>query len=287
MKPPHPILTLGGLRRLPVPGLVLAAGLLAGSAHAAGDPVAGRLLYESTVDQVGGPFNCADCHFTRSAPGLDRVVDRRREIGGSEFAVITEAQARGRIGVGLNERDMAPFRTLLSPQNLDDLAAYIADTPKLLDPGGALASGTAVFPAGSVGANVFREFTLTHSVATSGNLVLNTIAVTANSNFLVTGGSCTAGMTLQPGGQCRVQVAYKAVDSARRNATLTLSLSQQGAGFTRTAALAGEVAGVTPPGGGASLNPNPSGDGGGRLGLGMLAALAAAVAAARRSRRPA
>lgn len=270
--------------------LVAAAATAAGAARAAGDATAGRLLYEDTVNQVSNVFNrCTDCHFTRSNPALDRVADRRTALGGSEFAVISEATARSRIGAALNIQDMVQFRGVLSSQDLDDLAAYIADTPKVLDANGTVITARQTFAAASVGANVFETFTLRHSQATGATLVVNGVTVTAGTNFLVTGGSCagaTVGTPLQPGAQCTVQVGYTAQDSARQNATVSLSLTQQGVTFTRAIAVTGEVEGVTPPGGGGSLNPNPSGgEGGGGLGFGWLAALAAAAAAVRCSSR--
>jgi cytochrome c553 len=270
--------------------VVVAAAAGAGAARAAGDATAGRLLYEDTVNQLCNVVNrCIDCHFTRSNPALDRVADRRTALGGSEFAVIPEATARSRIGAALNIQDMVQFRGVLSSQDLDDLAAYIADVPKVVDANGTVITARQTFAAASVGANVFETFTLRHSQATAATLVVNSVTVTAGTNFLVTGGTCTAatvGTPLQPGNQCTVQIGYTAQDSARQNATVSLSLTQQGVTFTRAISVTGEVTGVTPPGGGGSLNPNPSGgEGGGGLGFGWLAALAAAVAAARRSSR--
>jgi cytochrome c553 len=285
--------TAGRLRVLGAMALLVAAAATgAGAARADGNATAGRLLYEDTVNQLGNPAGvfsrCIDCHSTGN-PALDRVADRRIALGGSEFAVISEASARSRIGAALNIQDMAQFRGVLSSQDLDDLAAYIADTPKVLDANGTVITARQTFAAASVGANVFENFTLRHSQATGATLVVNSVTVTTGTNFLVTGGSCagaTVGTPLQPGAQCTVQVGYTAQDSARQNATVSLSLTQQGVTFTRAISVTGEVTGVTPPGGGGSLNPNPSGgEGGGGLGFGWLAALAAAVAAARRSSR--
>jgi trimeric autotransporter adhesin len=267
--------------------LAAAAATGAGAARADGNATAGRLLYEDTVNQVSNVFNrCIDCHFTRSNPALDRVADRRTVLGGSEFAVISESTARSRIGAALNIQEMVQFRSALSSQDLDDLAAYIADVPKVVDLNGTVITARQTFAAASVGANVFETFTLRHSQATAATLVVNSVTVTAGTNFLVTGGSCggaNVGTPLQPGGQCTVQIGYTAQDSARQNATVSLSLTQQGVTFTRAIAVTGEVQGVTAPGG--STNPNPSGgEGGGSLGFAWLAALAAAVAAVARRR---
>jgi cytochrome c553 len=283
--------TAGRLHVLGAMALVVAAAATgAGAARAAGNATAGRLLYEDTVNQLGNPAGvfsrCIDCHSTGN-PALDRVADRRIALGGSEFAVIPEATARSRIGAALNIQDMAQFRGVLSSQDLDDLAAYIADVPKVLDANGAVVTARQTFAAASVGANVFETFTLRHSQATGATLVVNSVTVTVGTNFLVTGGSCggaTVGTPLQPGNECTVQIGYTAQDSARQNATVSLSLTQQGVTFTRAISVTGEVDGVTPPGG--SLNPNPSGgEGGGSLGWAWLAALAAAAAAVRRTVR--
>jgi cytochrome c553 len=282
--------TAGRLHALGAMALLAAAAATgAGAARADGNALVGRLLYEDTVNRVNNVFsNCTDCHFTRSNPALERVADRRTALGGSEFAVIPEATARSRIGAALNIQEMVQFRSTLNPQDLDDLAAYIADVPKVLDANGTVITARQTFAAASVGANVFETFTLRHSQATSGTLVVNSVTVTAGTNFLVTGGSCaaaTVGTPMQPGNACTVQIGYTAQDSARQNATVSLSLTQQGVTFTRAIAVTGEVDGVTPPGGG-SLNPNPSGgEGGGSLGFAWLAALAAAAAAARRGCR--
>lgn len=241
----------------------------------------GRLLYELTPEETGinSLQRCRDCHTNAfSNAALDPVAERRRKIGGSEFAAITPALARTRLStVGLNEPDMAQFRTTLNAQDLDDLAAYIADTPKT-------SADSLELSAPAVGGNDSAFFKLTHSTATTFPLIVNSVAVTGSNAIAFVASGCQ-GQTLPAGNQCDVQVQFTAADTARKTGQVVLSLRQQGVDFTRTVAVTGGVTGVTPPGsGGGSLNPGGTGGsgGGGALGGTWLLALAAAALAARR-----
>jgi cytochrome c553 len=252
----------------------------AAAAAQAGDAASGRLLFELTPEATGnaGLQRCRDCHFSTNA-ALDPVAERRRVIGGSEFAAITPDLARTRLAtVGLSEPQMAPFKTALSAQNLDDLAAYIADTPKT-------SVATLELSAAAVLGSDSALFTLTHSTATTFPLIVNSVAVTGiNASAFVASGC--QGQTLSAGNQCTVQVQFTAADTARKNGQVVISLRQQGVDFNRTVAVTGGVAGVTPPSsGGGGLNPTPGNTGGGALGGAWLVALAAAALAARRPKR--
>jgi cytochrome c553 len=242
------------------------------------DVARGRLLYELTPEEtgIGSLQRCRDCHISTNA-ALDPVAERRRKIAGSEFAAITPALARTRLStVGLNEPDMAQFRTTLSAQDLDDLAAYIADTPKT-------SADSLDLSAAAAGGADFGVFKLTHSTATTFPLIVNSVVVTGSNDSAFVASGCQ-GQTLSAGNQCDVQVQFTASDTARKTGQVVLSLRQQGVDFTRTVALTGGVTGVTPPGSGGGLNPNGTGGsgGGGALGGAWLLALAAAAVAARR-----
>ncbi len=259
----------------------LATLLLATSAAAAqaGDAASGRLLFELTPEATGNAAlqRCRDCHVSANA-ALDPVAERRRVIGGNEFAAITPDLARTRLAAAvLNEPQMAPFKTTLSTQNLDDLAAYIADTPKA-------SVDTLALSAPAVLGSDSAFFTLTHSTATTFPLLVNSVTVTGSDAGAFVASGCQ-GQTLAAGNQCTVQVQFTAADTVRKNGQVVISLRQQGVDFSRTVAVTGGVAGVTPPSSGGGLNPTPGNTGGGALGGAWLAALAAAALTARRTAR--
>jgi len=263
---------------------LVAATTAGGLAQAQSADVArGRLLYELTPEETGnaGLQRCRDCHNNAAInAALDPVVERRRTIAGSEFAPITPAVARTHLStVGLNQPEMAQFKTTLSAQDLDDLAAYIADTPKT-----SVASLELSAPA--VGGSDAAFFTLTHSTATTFPLLVNGVTVTGSNAGAFVASGCQ-GQTLSAGNQCTVQVQFTAADTARKNGQVVISLTQQGVNFNRTVAVTGGVTGVTsPPGSGGGLNPGGTGGsgGGGALGGAWLLALAAATVAARRTK---
>jgi len=263
---------------------LVAATMAGGLAQAQSADVArGRLLYELTPEETGiaSLQRCRDCHNNAATnAALDPVVERRRTIAGSEFAPITPAVARTHLStVGLNQPEMAQFKTTLSAQDLDDLAAYIADTPKA-----SVASLELSAPA--VGGSDSAFFTLTHSTATTFPLIVNGTTVTGSNASAFVASGCQ-GQTLSASNQCTVQVQFTAADTARKNGQVVISLTQQGVSFTRTIAVTGGVTGVTPPpGSGGGLNPNGTGGsgGGGALGGAWLLALAAAAVAARRTK---
>lgn len=266
--------------------LLLAAAVAAGGPAQAqsADVARGRLLYEQTPEATGiaGLQRCQECHTNAfSNPALDPVAERRRVIGDSEFAAITPALARTRLTtVGLTQPEMAPFKTALSTQDLDDLAAYIADTPRT-------SVDSLELSAPSVQGTDSGFFTLTHSTATTFPLVVNSVTVTGSGAGAFVASGCS-GQTLAAGNQCTVQVQFTAASTARKTGQVVLSLRQQGVDFNRTVAVSGGVAGVTPsPGAGGGLNQNggSSGGGGGALDGAWLLALAAAAVAARRVKR--
>jgi cytochrome c553 len=262
--------------------LLLATTAAAGMVQAQSADVArGRLLYEQTPEATGiaGLQRCRDCHTTAfSNAALDPVAERRRAIGNSEFAAITPALARTRLAtVGLSQPEMAPFKTALSAQDLDDLAAYIADTPRT-------SVDALELSAPSVPGTDSGFFTLTHSTATAFPLVVNSVTVTGLGAGAFVASGCS-GQTLSAGNQCTVQVQFTAAAAARKTGQVVISLRQQGVDFSRTVAVSGGVAGATPSPGGGGLNPNGGSTGGGALEGAWLLALAAAAVATRRVKR--
>jgi cytochrome c553 len=264
-----------------LPALLLAAAASGAAVAQTADVARGRRLFEQTPAETGiqSLQNCRDCHNAAFInPNLDPVAERRRAIGGELFPNITPALARTRIGVGLNQSDMAQFRTTLDSQDLDDLAAYIADTPKT-------SASSLELSAPAVQGTDNAVFTLSHSAATTFPLVVNTVTVSGAGAASYVASGC-AGQTLNAGNQCTVLVQFTASDTARKNAQVLVSLTQQNVNFTRAVSVTGGVTGVTPPpdgGGGGGLNPGGGGgEGGGALAWGWLAALLAAAAAARR-----
>lgn len=261
----------------------LSALLLSAAATAAqaGDAARGRLLFELTPEATGNSslLRCRDCHFSTNA-ALDPVVERRRVIGGGEFAAITPDLARTRLAtVGLSDPQMAQFKTTLSAQDLDDLAAYIADTPRT-------SADTLELSAPAALGSDSAFFTLTHSTATTFPLLVNSVTVAGSDAAAFVASGCQ-GQTLAAGNQCTVQVQFTAADTARKNGRVVIALRQQGVDFSRTVAVTGGVAGVTPPGSGGGLNPTPGNTGGGALGGAWLLGLAAAALAARRLKKSA
>lgn len=270
------------LRRLPRPlaatfALALWGGVLAQPAHAA-DVARGRQLYEFSAATLGvsGLASCSSCHHNAASnAALDPVVDLRRTIGGSEFAALTAALVRPRLDVGLANSAMAAYRGVLTPADLDDLAAYIADTPST-DP-----TDLSLW-AEAVGVGTNGVFTLTHSTATTAPLQVVKVTVSGVGSGSYVASGCE-GQTLNPGNQCSVQVQFKPADSERKNAQVLISLKQQDVNFSRLLDVTGGVKGLTAEAGsGASLSP--TGVGGGSLSLGWLLALLAAAWAARQLR---
>ncbi len=266
--------------RLRPAALAIVALIALPAAHAADDPVAGRALFDNTMAVTGQTFsaNCSGCHSVQS---------RRAMLSGSNdpFAVIAfDDAASALIGAITGGVDvMRQFNNVLTLQQVRDLSAYIADTPRT--------SATALdFSASAFDTpSAAQDLDLSHALATDESLTVVSVALggTDAARFTRTADTCTA-QTIAPGASCRVSLNFSSPDSQGRAATLDFTL-RQGAStstFTRSVALSGVASGTTtpppppPPAGGGSDD-----GGGGALGLGWLAALAGAVAALSRRRR--
>jgi cytochrome c553 len=268
---------------------VVAAALTAAaaaSAQTAGDPARGKALYNDTPGESGIAnltASCANCHTA--------VEERRARIslqltGATQdfFADITPAQAAGRLSFGMNNvPDMRQFLAL-SGQQLDDIAAYLADTPKtstkkldfnVANAGSVSAQQNVDLAAAKVQTNVpaAEQLTVTAVSLQGANAA----------DFRINADGCNL-QTLPLAATCRVTLSFQPAATGTKTAQLKFDLrssSSTSRMFMRLVDLNGTV--------GSSVNPNPppSDDGGGgALGVPwLLALLAAIVAAARLTRR--
>lgn len=263
--------------RLRLAAIALTAMLaLPAAAQTADDPVAGRALFDNTMAETGRTFsaNCSGCHSVQS---------RRAMLSGSNdaMAAIAFDDALGALvgAITGGVAAMAQFNNVLTLQQVRDLSAYIADTPRT--------SATALdFSASAVNTpSAAQDVDLRHAVATDETLEVVSVAISGSgaARFTRTSDTCDA-QTLVAGASCRVSLSFSSPDTQGRTASLDFTLRQGASSttFTRSVALTGVASGTTTP-------PPPVGgsgdDGGGALGLGWLAALAAAVAALSRRRR--
>ncbi len=249
-------------------------------AQSSADPVAGQLLYTDTPNQ-GVPTSvtnsCTNCHGA--------VQNRRKAIGGSDFADISFDTALNHFGQAIGSRaPMAQYK-VLSESQVADIAAYIADTPKLRS-AELSDTNTLAFSATAVGSAVTKTLSIKHSVATTDNLQITKIDLgtgTGTTQFTSTGGCLT---TLAPAGECSFSVTFTPTTASAESRSLTVSLKQGTVTFNRVVTLNGSVSSTTLPPTTPTPTPTPlptggSGNddsGGGALGWAWLAALAAASA---------
>jgi mono/diheme cytochrome c family protein len=241
-------------------------------AHAQ-NAVTGKLLFEDTpnvsgINNLTGP--CTSCHGS--------VENRRTKIAGDRYAEISLATASERFRLAIASVDpMAQFDAL-SVEQVQNIAAYLADTPRRSVDRLDLTAAAINTP------GVSQSIDLRHAVATTESLHVMSVAISGAgaARFTRSADSCDQ-QTLAPGASCRVTVAYAAPETAGAAAALTITLRQGTSmtDFTRVVALSGTVATTTPPPPVASSTDS----GGGALGFGWLAALAAACAALTRIRR--
>ena len=98
--------------------------LLPSAAHA-GDAARGRKLFENTRGMTGKPVgNCANCHANQIA--LREMITNRGGKPSDARSVrrILQAAIDGAVPGAANAK--AQFRGVLTPQDLDDLATYLA-----------------------------------------------------------------------------------------------------------------------------------------------------------------
>jgi cytochrome c553 len=235
------------------------------------DPVAGKALFENTASASGnaGLASCISCHGS--------VEARRSQLSGSgdSYADITFDTAMTRFTAALaNQPDMRPLRVLTN-QQVRNIAAYLADTPKTTP----VSETQLNFSAALNGNSAAQTVTLKHSTAVNENLQVTSVAAigTGAANFVLGKSGCE-GVTLTPANSCSITVTYAPSTSAVSTPDLVFTM-KQGAStttFERVLFLNGSIASTTPP---------ADDSGGGALGLGWLVALGGAVAALARRRR--
>ncbi|MGD9832609.1 MAG: hypothetical protein AB7U92_07655, partial [Piscinibacter sp.] len=174
-----------------------------------------------------------------------------------------------------NRQEMAPLR-VLTAQQVADIAAYIADTPKIDPP----AEEQINFTSAPNGNSAARAVTLTHAVTATENLVVTEITLfgTGATSFVIGNAAACQGVTLTPTQSCAINVTFAPTGTAPASADLVLRMREgatNNATFDRVLPMSGTVSGGT----------TSSGDGGGgALGFGWLLALCAAVAGLSRRR---
>jgi cytochrome c553 len=262
---------------------VLAAAAFA--AHADYDPVVGKLLFEDTMNQTGRSFtgNCTSCH-TFVQERRDRI--NFMTIGQHDAFIPFDAEtAVNRLGYALNNASQMKQFQVLDVDQMTDLAAYLADTPK--------ASETEMsFSASAVNTPTVSQNLDLANGKTFGQVTVDSVAIsgTGAARFTLKSDTCTA-QKLANAATCRATISFSAADTAGYSATLTITMhpGTSTTKFTRTVALSGAVGVVTPPpsggnGGGSNGGGNNGDEGGGALGFAWLGGLALATALLRRRR---
>lgn len=253
-------------------------------AQTSGDPASGKRLFEDTpgesgVAQLGSCTNCHSAH------------DRRNRIAtGSTsatpiFTAVTFEQAMSRFGaaIGGNYGGVMAQFSQLSTEQINDIAAYLADTPKT-------SVAELGFTATAVNTNTLPQSVDLSNAITSGTLTITGVTISGSgaARFTSTADNCNtqtlAASSLLSTTSCRVSVGFSAPDTAAYSASLNLAMRVQGSGttFTRAVALTGQVGSTTPP---PATGSGGGDDGGGALGLAWLTGLALATAVLARRRR--
>lgn len=262
--------------------LALAASLLVEPVFAQtppGDAARGKPLFENTGIASGnaGLQSCTACHGS--------VEDRRSAIsaaignGADIHAQIGFDDARSRVVEALQNRQaMAPLR-VLTAQQVSDIAAYIADTPKLHPP----AETQITLTAAVNGNSTAQVVTLTHGLTATEDLVVTDISLfgAGAGSFVVGNAASCQGVTLRPAQSCAINVTFAPTTASAAETELVLRMREGASNnptFDRVLPLRGQIASA---GGGSG---GDSGGGGGALGLGWLIALAAAIGALSRRR---
>ncbi len=246
---------------------LLCLGLATASPAWAQNAVTGRALFEDTINATGINTltgNCTSCHAS--------VQNRRTQIGGSPFAEISLTLATNRLGTAIaSQSSMRQFQAL-SPEQIQDIAAYIADTPEI-------STDQLDFTASAVNTFTTSQFVdLRNSKAAPATETLRVVKVeitgTAAARFRRVSDTCDQA-TVAVGGSCRVTVDFSAPDTAATIVPLVFTLRQgtSTTNFSRTVLLNGAVAVTAPPSGASSSESG----GGGALGWPWLLALGLAT----------
>lgn len=235
------------------------------------DAIKGRRLYQDTLAATGNSAltgACTSCHGS--------VADRRMSIAGDRFAEIDPQLALDRLRTAIGLVGPMQQFEFLAPQELLDLAAYLADTPRRsverLD----------FNPTTVNTASPAQSVDLVHAVATNQNLQVLRVEISGAqaSRFTRVSDACDQ-QPLAPAASCRVSLSFSSPDSSAAAAELILTLRQGGEAaptFTRVVALSGKAGAPAP-----TPDPPPptagtnDDSGGGSLDANWLLLLALAV----------
>lgn len=192
-----------------LPRALVALGLLGAGLPAAGwaqDALAGKRLYHDVGRLRDAGASCVECHggLPGALHGLAKAAGNPAAI---EYAVHAIPQ-------------MAALRDRLTPQDMADVAAYVA-RPDVASPELRLATAG---PAHSPWSAERLEFsgTLAGSTSASSSVRLTNVgalplrlvsapelAGPASGDFVIVGGDCAAGATLSTGQSCAVAVVFQ------------------------------------------------------------------------------
>lgn len=203
------------------------------AAHAqVGNASNGKTLFTAVL--ATGKLSCANaqCHTANPTSNVNRI-----KPAGSTEATIKTAIARG-IGSG-GVGDMSFLNSVLTTQNIADLAAYIFNPAAATGGGGtptaALSSAAVSFGSSTVGIAAATQ-TVTVSNTGAAALVLSGIS-TGSTEFVATGGTCTASSSIAATGSCTISLTFTPNAAGARSATLTVN--HNAAGGTASVALSG------------------------------------------------
>lgn len=236
------------------------------------NPVNGKALFEDTGLASGNNTigSCTNCHSS--------VQERRAKISGNTALspAMSYETTISRLGAAIgNVGGMAQFK-VLSGEDIADLAAYIADTPK--------ASATSLtFTATAVNTiSAVQSVRITAPVAANGALRITNIAIAGTGAAKFTRTYSCDNKTFAAAESCDIGVTFSPNDTAAANPVLTVTMNEGASTtpITRRVTLNGSVSAATPT---PTPTPTPpaTGDdsGGGAIGWGWLLAMAAATAA--------
>ena len=252
-------------------------------AQTSGDPASGQRLFNDTSNEsgIGALGNCTNCH---------NVQERRNRIAtGSTastpiFTAVSFDRALSHFGTAISNNvggSMGQFNQLSSEQ-IGNIAAYLADTPKT-------SAAQLSFTASAINTNTLSQSVDLRNSITTGTLTITGVTITGSgaARFTSTADTCNTqtlpASSLLTTTSCRVSVRFSAPDTAAYTASLNMTMRVGGSmtTFTRAVPLSGQVGTPTPPpasGGGGD-------DGGGALGWAWLTGLALATAVLARRRR--
>ena len=192
----------------------------------------GQMLFTTAL--VAGKQSCNNgaCHGSIPANPLNRIAN------GTSASNIK--------GIIPKNTQMSFLSGKLTDAQLNDLAAYIGQqlgrTPSYLpttpEPAPSVSPASISFTSQALGTtSAAQTFSVNNSVGAGAALVLKSIALTAGSDFTVSGGTCAVGTSLAAGTACSVTVSFKPTLAGTRSATLTVG--HNGATGSSTASLSG------------------------------------------------